>query len=141
MSAAYRIQGSYVSVTALVPIEPAFNRYHVDLSPGKIWGSHGPSWPGARVDLHDLVPDGPAPIKTTSTALTTVMQRFCHAMCIDVPPPLMLGLDGRYYILDVRHVLQCTFGDPSLKQRPRRHCCGRALPGCRSRQAWVATRT
>jgi len=118
-SASYRIQGSYVSVTALCPLETDFKRYNVGLSAKDIWGSHGAACPGVKVDLADIAPDAPAPETINSVAVKTAMKRFCHATCIDTPPPLMLGRDGRYYIMDMRHVMQPTFGDPAIKQRPR----------------------
>lgn len=118
-SASYRVQGSYVSVTALCPLETDFKRYKVNLSPKDIWGSHGAACAGAKVDLADIAPDAVAPETIDSLPVKTAMKRFCHATCTDAPPPLMLGRDGRYYIMDMRFVMQPTFGDTTIKQRPR----------------------
>jgi hypothetical protein len=118
-SAMYRIQGSFVSVTALVPIEPGFRSHVTNLTPTDIWGTHGRACANANTKLSPLTEDSDSPVEVTSVAVKSSLKRFCHAMCIDTPPPLHLGLDGRYYILDVRHVLQPTFADPSIRQRPR----------------------
>jgi hypothetical protein len=118
-SVAYRIQGSYVSVTALCPLEPSFNRYVTGLSPSTIWGAHGVTNPSNPLSLPDIAPDAEPPITVTAEAVRLSVRRFCHAMCIDAPPPLMLGLDGRYYITDVRYVLQPSFNDSAIRSRPR----------------------
>ena len=97
VSAGFNVQGDYVTVTCLPPVDATRAPLTVDV--GSAWTDSFP---------------------TNGSAITVAARRLCHALGCETAPPFYYGVDGRYYILttDFQYSGQLSFGT-SRVQRPR----------------------
>ena len=77
VSAGFNVQGDYVTVTLLPPVQ-------CDVAPFKV-ASLGDVWSASFPALAD--------------PLQIAIRRLCHALGTDEPPPLHYGADARYYVI------------------------------------------